>query len=241
MQVPVSRGLALPVFDNPDTSIKYPVINVPTQEEFDAAVRADREKEQQQQQDKTRGLPDAKPELPPQIQALQQTPPVTKAEIPAENPSLNIAGVKVDLPDPSVVATAGSVAIVTTAATIGSTMAFNALKNAAEPLIREAAKNKFKIKIKQVKPVLHYVLTDSGKVDIFEYSSDGTKLLDTIDNVEQYLRDQVDINPLYEVENKIIVDDIITDKFTKEGQKRFKPLFAPAKKIAKKLAARLSF
>jgi hypothetical protein len=241
MQVPVSRGLALPVFDNPDTSIKYPVINVPTQEEFDAAVKADREKEQQQQQDKTRGLPDAKPELPPQIQALTQTPPVTKAEIPAENPSISIAGVKVDLPDPSVVATAGSVAIVTTAATIGSTMVFNALKNAAEPLIREAAKNKFKIKIKQVKPVLHYVLTDSGKVDVFQYSSDGTKLIDTIDNVEQYLRDQVDINPLYEVENKIIVDDIISDKFTKEGQKRFKPLFAPAKKIAKKLAARLSF
>jgi len=241
MQVPVSRGLALPVFDNPDTSIKYPVINVPTQEEFDAAVRADREKEQQQQQDKTRGLPDAKPELPPQIQALQQTPPVTKAEIPAENPSITIAGVKVDLPDPSMIATAGSVAIVTTAATIGSTMVFNTLKNAAEPLIREAAKNKFKIKIKQVKPVLHYVLTDSGKVDVFQYSSEGTKLLDTIDNVEQYLRDQVDINPLYEVENKIIVDDIISDKFTKEGQKRFKPLFAPAKKIAKKLSARLSF
>ena len=241
MQVPVSRGLALPVFDNPDTSIKYPVINVPTQEEFDAAVKAEREKEQQQQQDKTRGLPDAKPELPPQLQALQQPPPVTKAEIPAENPSITIAGVKVDLPDPSMIATAGSVAIVTTAATIGSTMVFNTLKNAAEPLIREAAKNKFKIKIKQVKPVLHYVLTDSGKVDIFEYSSDGTKLLDTIDNVEQYLRDQVDINPLYEVENKVIVDDVISDKFTKEGQKRFKPLFAPAKKIAKKLAARLSF
>lgn len=241
MQVPVSRGLALPVFDNPDTSIKYPVINVPTQEEFDAAVKADREKEQQQQQEKTRGLPDAKPELPPQIQALQQTPPVTKAEIPAENPSINIAGVKVDLPDPSVVATAGSVAIVTTAATIGSTVVFNALKNAAEPLIREAAKNKFKIKIKQVKPVLHYVLTDSGKIDVFQYSSEGTKLVDTVENVEQYIRDQVEINPLYEVENKVIVDDVISEKFTKEGQKRFKPLFAPAKKIAKKLAARLSF
>jgi len=241
LEVPVNRELPLPIINVPNTTINYPVINVPTQEEFDAAVRADREKEQQQQQDKTRGLPDARPELPPSIQALQQTPPVTKAEIPAENPSLNIAGVKVDLPDPSVVATAGSVAIVTTAATIGSTMVFNALKNAAEPLIREAAKNKFKIKIKHVKPVLHYVLTDSGKVDVFQYSSEGTKLIDTIDNVEQYLRDQVDINPLYEVENKIIVDDIITDKFTKEGQKRFKPLFAPAKKIAKKLAARLSF
>ena len=116
-----------------------------------------------------------------------------------------------------------------------------AIKNAAEPLIREAAKNKFKIKIKQVKPVLHYVLTDNGKIDIFEYSSDGTKLVDTTDNVENYIRAQVETNSLYEIENKIIIDDVIGEKFTKEGQKRFKPLFAPAKKIAKKLSARLSF
>jgi hypothetical protein len=241
MQVPVSRGLALPVFDNPDTSIKYPVINVPTQEEFDAAVKAEREKEQQQQQDKTRGLPDSRPELPPQIQALTQTPPVTKAEIPADKPSITIAGVNIDLPDPSLVATAGAVAVVTTAATMVSSIGLNVVKNAAEPLIREAVKNKFKIKIKQVKPVLHYVMTDAGTVDIFEYSAEGTRLIDSTDNVEQYIRDQVDTNAFYETENKIIIDDVVSDKFTKEGQKRFKPLFAPAKKIAKKLSARLSF
>lgn len=62
---PVSRGLALPVFRMPDPSIKYPVINVPTQEEFDAAVKAEKQKEQQQQQEeKSRGLPDSKPALP---------------------------------------------------------------------------------------------------------------------------------------------------------------------------------
>ena len=61
---PVVRGLALPVFQNPDTSIKYPVINVPTQEEFDAAVRAEKQKEQEQKEEKSRGLPDAKPVLP---------------------------------------------------------------------------------------------------------------------------------------------------------------------------------
>ena len=241
MQVPVSRGLVLPVFDNPDTSIKYPVINVPTQEEFDAAVKADREKEQQQQQDKTRGLPDSRPELPPQIQALTQTPPVTKAEIPADKPSISIAGVNIDLPDPSLVATAGAVAVVTTAATMVSSIGLNVVKNAAEPLIREAVKNKFKIKIKQVKPVLHYVMTDAGTVDIFQYSAEGTKLIGSTDNVEQYIRDQVETNAFYETENKIIIDDVVGDKFTKEGQKRFKSLFAPAKKIAKKLSARLSF
>lgn len=217
------------------------MIQVPTQEEFDAAVRADKEKQAQEDAAKNRGLPDAKPpDLPAQlIQA--QTPPVTKAEIPADNPTITVAGLKIDLPDPSLVATAGAVAVVTTAATMVSSIGLNALKNAAEPFIREATKNKFKIKLKQVKPVLHYVMTDSGKVDIFEYSAEGTKLVDTTDNVEQYIRAQVETNSFYETENKIIIDDVITDKFTKEGQTRFKSLFAPAKKVAKKLSARLSF
>jgi hypothetical protein len=68
---PVIRGLALPVFQAPDPSIKYPVINVPTQEEFDAAVRAEKQKEQEQKEEKTRGLPDAKPVLP-QVQVPVQ-------------------------------------------------------------------------------------------------------------------------------------------------------------------------
>jgi hypothetical protein len=245
-QVPVVRGIALPVFDMPDTSIKYPVINVPTQEEFDAAVKAEKEKQTQEQQDKTRGLPDTT--SPPQLPQIVQTPPsqtsTQVAEIPAETkpqPTFSVYGVDVNLPDPSLVATAGAVAVVTTAATIASTTVLNALKNAAEPLIKEATKNKFKIKIKQVKPVLHYVLAEEGHINIFEYSADGTRLVEQIDNVEQYIRDQVEINALYEIDNKIIIDDVIADKFTKEGKERFKPLFAPAKKIAKKLSARLSF
>lgn len=245
-QVPVVRGIALPVFDMPDTSIKYPVINVPTQEEFDAAVKAEKEKQTQEQQDKTRGLPDTT--SPPQLPQIVQTPPsqtsTPVAEIPAETkpqPTFSVYGVDVNLPDPSLVATAGAVAVVTTAATIASTTVLNALKNAAEPIIKEATKNKFKIKIKHVKPVLHYVLAEEGHIDIFEYSADGTRLVEQIDNVEQYIRDQVEINALYEIDNKIIIDDVIADKFTKEGKERFKPLFAPAKKIAKKLSARLSF
>jgi hypothetical protein len=241
-EIPVIKGLALPIFQSPDPSINYPVINVPTQEEFDAAVKAEREKQAQEQLDKSRGLPDTT--LPPQLPAAVQTPP-TQAPTPVievpEKPRLQVAGLNIDLPDPSLVATAGAVAVVTTAATIASTTVLNALKNAAEPFIKEATKNKFKIKIKQVKPVLHYVLAESGHIDVFEYSSEGTRLVEQVDNIEQYIRDQVDINALYEIDNKIIIDDVIADKFTKEGQKRFKPLFAPAKKVAKKLSARLSF
>jgi len=240
---PVIRGLALPVFQAPDPSIKYPVINVPTQEEFDAAVRADREKQAQEDAAKNRGLPDTKPpEIPQQlVQGVQSPVQAVQTEIPANKPSVTIAGLNIDLPDPSLVATAGAVAVVTTAATMASTAVLNVVKNAAEPLIREATKNKFKIKIKQVKPVLHYVMSEGGHVDIFEYSSEGTRLVAQTDNVEQYLRDQVDTNSLYEIENKVIIDDVMKDKFTKEGQERFKSLYTPPKKIAKKLSAKLSF
>ena len=244
LQVPVIRGLALPVFDYPNTAIKYPVLRVPTQQEFNAAAKADKEKEEAEEKEKSRGLPDTKPPVPQPV-IVAQTPPIPAPTTPVvevpDNPQINVAGLTIDLPDPSLVATAGAVAVVTTAATMISSIGLNMVKNAAEPLIREAVKNKFKIKLKQVKPVLHYVMTDTGHVDIFQYSADGTKLIDTTDSVENYLRAQVETNAFYETENVIIIDDVVGDKFTKEGQKRFKSLFAPAKKIAKKLSARLSF
>ena len=245
VESPVIRGLEVPVVNVPNTTIKYPVINVPTQAEFDAAVNAERQKQAQEQPEKTRGLPDATP--PPQLPQVAQTPPTQTptpvVEVPTNKPqpTFTVGGIDINLPDPSLVATAGAVAVVTTAATIASTTVLNALKNAAEPMIKEATKNKFKIKIKQVKPVLHYVMAEGGHVDVFEYSADGTRLVEQVTNVEQYIRDQVEINALYELDNKIIIDDVIRDKFTKEGKERFKSLFAPAKKIAKKLSARLSF
>ncbi len=238
----VIRGMEVPIINIPNPAINYPVINVPTQEEFDAAVKAEK-KAQEDEAAKNRQLPDTTP--PPQLPQVVQTPPTQApiAEIPADKPqpTFTVYGVDINLPDPSLVATAGAVAVVTTASTMVASTALNALKNAAEPIIKEATKNKFKIKIKQVKPVLHYVLAEEGHIDVFEYSAEGTRLVEKVSNVEQYIRDQVEINALYEIDNKIIIDDIIKDKFTKEGKERFKSLFAPAKKIAKKLSARLSF
>jgi hypothetical protein len=250
INAPVVRGLEVPVINAPNTTIQYPVVRVPTQAEFDAAVKNNQKQQEQQPAEKSRGLPDPTPapQLPPSVQTPAiQTPvietPKQIAEVPADlpKPTFTVNGIDINLPDPSLVATAGAVAVVTTAATIASTTVLNALKNAAEPMIKEATKNKFKIKIKQVKPVLHYVLAEGGHVDVFEYSAEGTRLIEQVTNVEQYIRDQVEINALYEIDNKIIIDDVIKDKFTKEGKERFKPLFAPAKKIAKKLSARLSF
>lgn len=69
---PVSRGLALPVFRMPDPSINYPIINVPTQEEFDAAVKAEQKQQEEQKEEKSRGLPDSKPIIP-QVQVPQES------------------------------------------------------------------------------------------------------------------------------------------------------------------------
>jgi len=254
VDAPIIRGLEVPVVNVPDPSLQYPVVRVPFQAEFNTPVNNQQKPQEQQPAEKARGLPDPKPQLSsptPQLPASVQTPaiqtpvietPKPIAEVPADlpKPTFTVNGIDINLPDPSLVATAGAVAVVTTAATIASTTVLNALKNAAEPIIKEATKNKFKIKIKQVKPVLHYVLAEGGHIDVFEYSAEGTRLIEQVTNVEQYIRDQVEINALYEIDNKIIIDDIIKDKFTKEGKERFKPLFAPAKKIAKKLSARLS-
>jgi len=62
----------MPIIHMPDTTIKYPVIDVPTQEEFDAAVRAEQRKQQEEKEEKTRGLPDAQPVLP-QVQVPQES------------------------------------------------------------------------------------------------------------------------------------------------------------------------
>ena len=73
VEVPVVRGMDLPVILMPDTRIKYPTVDVPTQEEFDAAVKAERDKQEQEQLEKTRGLPDTT--LPPQLPQVVQAPP----------------------------------------------------------------------------------------------------------------------------------------------------------------------
>jgi len=71
---PIVRGLEVPVVNIPNPAINYPVINVPTQEEFDAAVRAEREKDKEEKEEKPRGLPDTKTPLPQLPQVVQTSP-----------------------------------------------------------------------------------------------------------------------------------------------------------------------
>jgi len=216
---PVVRGLAVPVVDIPDVVIEYPTVEIPSE-----------------------------PPIPGLAPPVQQPPPATEPEntrelgnTPAvEQPTIEVAGVEVPLPPVAPLVAAGATAIVVTSVTLTANIVLNKLKSAVlEPLLKRLSRRK-KIKIKQVKPVLHYVLDDDGGIDIYQYSQKGTKLIHTTEDVERYLRDQVEIDSLYEYDNKIIIDEVIKDKFTKEGAKRFSSHFAPAKTVAKKLSAKFS-
>lgn len=215
---PVVRGIEVPVIDIPSTIIEYPTIDVPTEQDYRQQM-SPQEETQEEEQD-TRDLPSSKP----------------------EQPTINIAGVEAPLPEPAPLITAGATAVVTTAVTLTAGILVNKLKETVlEPMMKRMnSPKKKKIKIKQVKPVLHYILNDEGTIDILQYSQKGTKVIGRTDDVERYIRDQVEQNSLYEMDNKVIIDDVIKEKFTKEGAKRFKSLFAPAKTIAKKLSAKFS-
>ncbi len=221
VEPPVVRGIAVPVLEVPDTVINLPTIDLPTEQDFRQQVSPPNQTEEEIEED-TRDLPTTpKPE------------PAT----------ITIAGVEAPLPEPAPLITAGATAVVTTAVTLTAGILVGKFKEAVlEPMMKRmnSPKKKKKIKIKQVKPVLHYILNDEGKIDILEYSQKGTKVVGSTDDVERYIRDKVEDDSLYEMDNKIIIDDVIKEKFTKEGAKRFKSLFAPAKTIAKKLSAKFS-
>jgi len=221
---PLTRGLRAPVIDMTDPTIDYPVIDAPTEEEFRQAVEADaaRQREQEAATPDTRNLP--------------TTPPV-----PA-TPTIDVAGLEVPLPEVAPLITAGATAVVTTTVALGAGIVINQLKTAADPLIQQLTKKKKKVKVKQVKPVLHFIPNSDGTTDVIEYSGKGMKVLEShVEKLEQYLRDQVDIDAFWEYDNKIIIDEELKKSLTKDGVKRFKKYFQPPKVIAKKLGAKFSF
>ena len=75
VEQPVVRGLEVPVVNMPDTGIKYPVINVPTQAEFNASVKAEKDRQAAEEAAKERKLPDTKP-------SVTQTPPTVQQTLP---------------------------------------------------------------------------------------------------------------------------------------------------------------
>ena len=218
LPLPVVSSIKVPVIDMPGLAIDYPTIDSPTRETFQV-------------------------DLSPQ-QAVQQEEPQDSRELPPN--IVSVAGVNVTLPPTDVIATAGATAVVATSASLIAAVIVKQGVAAVQPMIKNTIakmvkSKKLKVKAKVVKPVLHYILSTSGNIDIFEYSKDGTKIIESTDSVEMYLRDKLDNDSLYDITSKVIIDEVIKDKFTKEGKVRFKRLFVPPAKIAKSLAAKFSF
>ena len=99
------RSLEVPIVRYTDTTIKYPILRVPTQEEFDEAVRAEKKAQEDEKAEKSRGLPDT-PVIPPIPQVLIPTPPtdeVKNVETPPvefTKPDTGIAIIEVPLLGP---------------------------------------------------------------------------------------------------------------------------------------------
>jgi hypothetical protein len=84
-QQSVITNLEVPIFRFTDPSFKYPTLRVPTQAEFDEAVRAEKQAQEDEKAEKSRGLPNT-PVIPPIPQVVVpppaqevpnvQTPPV---------------------------------------------------------------------------------------------------------------------------------------------------------------------
>ncbi len=221
----VVGGIKPPVIDVPDASIEYPVLDVPTEAELAEGMNGGR----------NNNTPDA----PQDTRDLPTTP-----EVPA-TPTIEVGGIEIPLPDPGPLVAAGSLAVVTTVVTLGATIGVQQAKTALEPVLKkilsEAGKKK-KIKVKQVKPVLHFIPNENGTTELIQYSQKGMKVLEGgIEKLEQYLRDQVEIDAFWEFDNKIIIDEELGEQLTKEGKRRFKKYFAAPKVIAKKLGAKFAF
>jgi hypothetical protein len=77
-QQSVITNLEVPIFRFTDPSFKYPTLRVPTQAEFDEAVRAEKQAQEDEKAEKSRGLPNT-PVIPPIPQVV--VPPPTQ-EVP---------------------------------------------------------------------------------------------------------------------------------------------------------------
>ena len=248
---PVTTSITPPTVTVDVPTIDYPTIKIPAQVPNVGPKEEKKEKELppvdeelvEEFTDDDREMKDDPPSEPKTETPSVDTPTPQAPVITQPTPTINIGGVEAPLPEAAPLITAGATAVVTTTVTLGATILMGKVKDLLiEPAMKRASasRRKKKIKIKQVKPVIHYVLNEDNTIDILEYSQTGTKVIGQTDDVERYIRDQVEIDSLYELDNKVIIDDVIKEQFTKEGAKRFKSLFAPAKSIAKKLGAKFS-
>jgi len=234
-----------PVVEIPSVRIDYPTLPaLPVQAPNVSAPSRPGEQSGKPQERPERSLPASPPTppvLPPQVEAPRV--PVPAPEIPStpqtEASTIEIAGHEIVVPTVKEVAQASVTAVVGTTATLVTAMMFNQVRQVLGKAVTQAARDKFKIKLRVIKPVIHLIQETDG-VTVMEYSVEGVKTLATnVTNPEQYLRDTIEADELYEADHKIVIDEPIRERFSKEGAKRF-DYFAPSKKMARRLSARLT-
>jgi hypothetical protein len=134
----------MPIINMPDTTIKYPVIDVPTQEEFDAAVRAEQKKQQEEKEEKTRGLPDATPapQLPPVVQTPQDNR-IISDDTPTNTNNLGVPVIEVPIvgevpiPPKEQVILAGTTATASVAAALVGKSLVEWMVNKMKPIVQQ--------------------------------------------------------------------------------------------------------
>jgi hypothetical protein len=210
---PVVNTLQPPVIDVPTPVIEYPTLDTPTREQYEGAV-----------------LPP--PSINPQSEGtpsrlLPETVPILGRDIP--------------VPDAATLITTGSTAAIAVATTMASTLLIRSAVQKLSPVVKKLTQNKKdKKKKKKIGKVILQFIKNEDKVSILQYSKDGTKVMGETDNVENYLRKQLDDNELYDIDNKIIIDSQLKESMTKDGQKKFNKLFCPSKALIKKLTSKFS-
>jgi len=142
---PVVKGLELPVVNVVDPSLSYPVLSVPTQEEYDSAVKADQQKKEKEQEEKSRALPDSKPVIP-QVQVpvqekqdnrnISDQPSSTSTQIGSPEIHVPILGT-VPVPTNKEVALAGTTAMAATAAALLGKSAVDFLLKFFKPIVNQ--------------------------------------------------------------------------------------------------------
>ena len=164
----VIYGIELPIINIPNPSLNYPVVDVPTQEEFDAAVRAEQQKQKEEQEEKTRGLPDSKP-IVPQV----QVPVVDKQDnrnVSDDTPANNNLGVpvievplvgQVPIPPKEQVILAGTTATASVAAALAGKSVVEWLVKKFKPVVERL--------FAQIKKALSKDLTDYELQLFFAY------------------------------------------------------------------------
>jgi hypothetical protein len=140
-QQSVIRSLSPPVFSNPDGSLQYPTLRVPTQAEFDEAVRAEKKAQEDEKSEKSRGLPDAPVPFIPQVVVPPPTQEVPNVQTPPVETGIPIIEVPIlgpiPVPPKEQVILAGTTATASVAAALVGKSVVEWLVAKMKPIVKQ--------------------------------------------------------------------------------------------------------